>query len=76
MFIQNPLFSQDYMLKKYDALESFLVNIFSQTPEHAMRRIRYFVADTHESYLKEYMRTHRNDNLMDRTWKAVKKHFR
>lgn len=73
MLMQCPLRSEDYMIKRYEELEAFLVNIFSQSPEQAQRRIRYFVADTHSSYLREYMKKHKNGKLIDRTKSVVKK---
>ena len=55
MLMKCPLVSEDYVVKKYEELENFLVNIFSQEPEKAIRRVRYFCANQHESYLKDYM---------------------
>lgn len=73
MLMQCPLPSEDYLVKKYEELEKFLVNIFVQEPEKAYRRVRYFCADLHESYLKEYMKKHSKDNLIDRVKNVIKK---
>ena len=71
MLMQSPLLSEDYLVKRYEALESFLVHVFSQSPDSARRRICCFAAEVHESYLKEYMKKHRNGKLVDRTKDAV-----
>lgn len=73
MLMEYPLLSEDYLVKKYEDLEMFLVNIFSQTREEAYRRVRYFCADLHESYLKEYMEKHKRDKLVERVRKAIKR---
>ena len=73
MLMEYPLLSEDYLVKKYEALENFLVNIFSQTREEAFRRVRYFCAELHESYLKEYMKKHEKDKLVERVRKAIKR---
>lgn len=49
-----PLNDSEYLEKKYIALENFLINIFSQEKDEALRRIRFFCAENHEKYLKEY----------------------
>lgn len=54
MLMCNPLPSEDYLVQKYEQLEQFLFNIFSQESDEAYRRVRYFCADHHEKYLKEY----------------------
>lgn len=54
MLMTCPLRDEDYLAKKYDELEKFLVNIFSQERDEAMRRVRYFCAENHEKYLREY----------------------
>lgn len=71
MIMQPPLPSEDYLVQKYEKLEEFLVHIFSQTPEQARRRIRYYVADTHESYLREYMKKHKKGKLIDKTKNVI-----
>ena len=73
MLMEYPLLSEDYLVKKYEALEKFLVNIFSQTREEAYRRVRYFCADSHESYLREYMKKHSKDKLLHRVKNAIKR---
>lgn len=72
MLMEYPLLSEDYLTKKYEDLESFLVNIFSQEPEKAYRRVRYFCAELHESYLKEYMEKHKREKLIDRVKRMIK----
>lgn len=72
MLMQCPLPKQDYLVKKYNELEKFLVNIFSQDKEKAYRRVRYFCADLHESYLREYMKKHSRDSFIDRIKNSFK----
>ena len=36
---------EDYLEQRYNEIEEFLVNIFSQDPDKAYRRIRYFCAE-------------------------------
>ena len=73
MLMESPLLTDDYLVKKYEELEKFLLNIFSQTREDAYRRVRYFCAELHESYLKEYMEKHKRDKLVERVRKAIKR---
>ena len=73
MLMEYPLLSEGYLVKKYEELEMFLVNIFSQTREEAYRRVRHFCAELHESYLKEYMEKHKKDKLVERVRKAIKR---
>lgn len=73
MLMQYPLLSEDYLENLYKRLESFLVNIFSQSPNQARRRIRYYAADTHESYLREYMKKHSKSKLIYRTKDSLKR---
>jgi hypothetical protein len=56
MLMQCPLRERTYLEHRYEELERFLVNIFSQSPEDAYRRVKYFAAEQHESYLREYAR--------------------
>ena len=55
MLMQQPLVTEDYTIRLYEQLEEFLVKIFSQDPNKAFRRVRYFCAEQHESYLRDYM---------------------
>ena len=48
--------SEDHLERLYADVESFLVNVFSQDKKSAFRRIRYFCAEQHESYLRDYMK--------------------
>lgn len=73
MLMEYPLLSEDYLVKKYEDLERFLVNIFSQEPKQAYRRVRYFCADLHESYLRDYYEKHKKDKLIDRVKSAIKR---
>ena len=73
MLMEYPLLSEGYLVKKYEELEMFLVNIFSQTCEEAYRRVRHFCAELHESYLKDYMEKHSRDKLIDRLKNAIKR---
>lgn len=54
MLMQQPLIEEQYLINIYSELESFLVNIFKQGKENAFRRVRYFSANNHEGYLKDY----------------------
>lgn len=54
MLTQCPLHRRTYLEERYEELEKFLVNIFKQEPVKAFRRVRYFCAERHERYLKEY----------------------
>lgn len=54
MLSQCPLRTENQLVELYAELENFLVRIFEQNPEKALRRVRYFAAEQHESYLKEY----------------------
>lgn len=54
MLTTCPLKDENYIARKYDELEKFLVNIFSQDRDEAIRRVRYFCAEGHERYLREY----------------------
>lgn len=54
MLMECPLNSQMYLKEKYDALEKFLYNIFSQNRQTAERRVKHFAAEQHETYLREY----------------------
>ena len=73
MLMEYPLLYENYLVKKYEALEKFLINIFSQTREEAYRRVRCFCAELHESYLKEYMEKHKKDKLVERVRKVIKR---
>lgn len=73
MLMQCPLPREDFLVDKYKELEKFLVNIFSQEKENAYRRVRYFCADLHESYLKEYMKKHSKEKLIDRVKSTIKR---
>lgn len=76
MLMQCPLLSNDYIVDKYNELEKFLVNIFSQEKEEAYRRVRYFCADYHELYLKEYMKKHSKEKLLDSVKNIIKREKR
>lgn len=54
MLTQCPLKDQMFLKNRYEELENFLVSIFEQKPEDAYRRVRYFAAEQHENYLREY----------------------
>jgi hypothetical protein len=54
MLCQCPFNETFYLKKMYEELEQFLYHIFSQEPEQARRRVRYFCAESHERYLREY----------------------
>ncbi|MBQ6569460.1 MAG: hypothetical protein IJL87_04315 [Clostridia bacterium] len=56
MLMQSPLLYENQLADLYENLEKFLVNIFSQQPRDAIRRVRFFAAEKHENQLREYMR--------------------
>lgn len=53
MLMQCPLYESNFLEKKYEELESFLLNIVSQEPIEAYRRVKYYAASQYENYLKE-----------------------
>lgn len=56
MLTQPKFATEDYMDKLYEGLEEFLFSIFSQRPEDAYRRLRFFIPERHEEHLKEWRR--------------------
>jgi len=58
MLSENPLKNPDEIKNRYKELESFLVNIFSQEPSEAYRRVKFFAAQGHETHLKNYYKIH------------------
>lgn len=73
MLMQSPLCNDDYIIKKYEDLEHFLVNIFSQETQKAYRRIKYYCASLHESYLRNYMKKNSKERLIDRVKSTIKR---
>ena len=73
MLMEYPLLFETYLVKKYEQLEIFLFNIFSQKPENAYRRVRYFCANLHESYLIDYMKKHKKDKFIDKVRSTIKR---
>lgn len=74
--MRYPFRREEFLIKRYAELETFLVSVFSQPPHLAGRRIRHFCADLHESYLKDYMRRNKNEALPDRVKRAIKNKLR
>lgn len=73
MLMQCPLKSADALEKRYEELEKFLLNIFSQNPQAAYRRVRHFCAELHESYLKKYMKKNScNKDYLNLAIKTIK----
>ncbi|MBR6785760.1 MAG: hypothetical protein IKM25_05865, partial [Clostridia bacterium] len=56
----SPLNDNDMLADLYQKLETFLFNIFDQSPKESIRRVRYFCADRHERFLKDYAKKHKN----------------
>lgn len=56
MLMQCPFDDENKLVKRYDELERYLVEIFSQSKEAAYRRVKYFCAENHERFLREYMK--------------------
>jgi len=73
MLMEQPLVKEDYIKEKYEQLEKYLYNIFSQDPKNAFRRIKHLCSQLHETYLKEYMDKHSKDKLLDRVKQAIKR---
>lgn len=68
-----PLPRRDMLEERYAALEDFLVNIFSQAPSDAARRVKNFAAAGHEDLLRESMRKNETDPFLLRAkMKAAK----
>ena len=60
MLMQNPLNDSNYLVDLYDRLEKYLFEIFDQEPKEAIRRVRYYSAESHEKYLKDYSKRYKN----------------
>lgn len=58
MLMKCPLPSYDHIKKKYDELESFLLNITSRPREQRIRRVREFAADRYNNCLDQYREYH------------------
>ena len=54
MLLQCPLHSPQFILQRIQQLENYLVNIFSQSPEKAYRRVRHYKAKEYEQRLLRY----------------------
>ena len=54
MLMQNKFVSEDYYDNLCAGLKSFLWQICSRKPQEAYRRMRFYIAKDHESYLNEY----------------------
>lgn len=58
MLMQPKLVSEDYLDDLYNGLKEFLLSVFSQSPEKAFRRMRFYIQKEHENFLNEYRRFH------------------
>ena len=58
MLMEPKLIAPDYLDNLFVGLKEFLFSIFSQTPEQAFRRMRFYIQKEHESFLKEYKQFH------------------
>lgn len=56
----SPLRDVNLIADLYNNLESFLYNIFDQSPEESIRRVRFFCAERHESFLRDYAKKYKN----------------
>ena len=54
MLMEPKLISERYIDDLYEGLKEFLFSIFSQEPDKAYRRMRYYIQKDHERYLDEY----------------------
>jgi len=57
MLCQNRYVVEEYETKMAEDLAQYLYHIFDQDKEEAYRRPRFFRAEHHENYLKEFNRT-------------------
>ncbi|MBQ6838435.1 MAG: hypothetical protein IJO44_06305 [Clostridia bacterium] len=74
MLCENPLKDPNSVKACYEELEKFLVNIFSQEPENAYRRVKYFAADDYERHLKNYYRIYsKTPNFVHKFLDKIKK---
>ena len=58
MLCENPLKNPDEIKTLYEELEKFLINIFSQEPCDACRRVKYYAAEEHERHLKSFYKSY------------------
>ena len=56
MLMAPRFVSENYMNCMYLGLKDFLFSIFSQGPEEAYRRLRFYIQQEHENRLDEYRR--------------------
>ncbi len=55
MLMKCPFDNEQKLAETYVELEKFLLNIFSREREEAYRRVKYFCAENHEKFLRDYM---------------------
>lgn len=67
MLMKCPFDDEKKLVKIYDELEHYLVDIFSQDRECAYRRVKYYCAENHERFLRNYMEKY------EKTPKIIKK---
>lgn len=56
----SPLKNNNLVAQMYENLEAFLFNIFDQDPDSSYRRVRYFCAERHEKFLKDYAKKYKS----------------
>ena len=56
MLMEPKFVSEEYLEIIYSGLKKFLFSIFSQEPDKAFRRMRFYIQREHEEYLNEYRR--------------------
>ena len=71
MLMQCPLKDINLVAKMYNDLENFLFNIFDQTPEDSIRRIRHYCAEKHEVFLKEYYKKYKRTPMFIKKIKKI-----
>ena len=74
MLMKQPFVNKNQEIERYERLENWLVNIFSQEPEKAYRRVRYFAADRHVQALKKYY-SHNKQSKAKWFFRQIKKHI-
>lgn len=54
MLMQSPLKEHDFCVNRYKELETWLISLFSQSPEDARRRPNCFYVASHNERLRQY----------------------
>ncbi len=71
MLMECPFDDVNKTVKIYNELDDFLLNIFSQNKESAYRRVKYYCAENHERFLREYMVKYKKTPQLIRKIKGI-----